>query len=103
MSAIPRRNRNGRHRAFQPSRLQQIHHRSAHPHQALDALNAAIQRKRVNWIVDADIRGFFDQMDQERTMQFVAHRQGAVISPLLANVYLHYVLDLWAEVWRKGT
>jgi len=103
------------------------------PHQALDALNAGIQRKRVNWILDADIRGFFDNMNHEWTMQFVGHRvadnrvlrlirkwlkagvsedgewsktkagtpQGAVISPLLANVYLHYVFDLWAEVWRE--
>jgi RNA-directed DNA polymerase len=103
------------------------------PHQALDALNVGIQRKRVNWILDADIRGFFDNMDHEWTMQFVAHRvadnrvlrlirkwlkagvsedgewsetkvgtpQGAVVSPLLANVYLHYVFDLWVEVWRE--
>jgi len=103
------------------------------PHQALDALNAGIQRKRVNWILDADIRGFFDNMDHEWTMKFIAHRvadnrvlrlirkwlkagvsedgewsetkvgtpQGAVISPLLANAYLHYVFDLWAEAWRE--
>ena len=103
------------------------------PHQALDALNAGIQRKRVNWILDADIRGFFDNMNHEWTMQFVGHRvadnrvlrlirkwlkagvsedgewsetkvgtpQGAVASPLLANVYLHYAFDLWAEVWRE--
>jgi RNA-directed DNA polymerase len=103
------------------------------PHQALDALNAGIRRKRVNWILDADIRGFFDNMDHEWTMKFVEHRvadqrvlrlirkwlkagvsedgkwsetkvgtpQGAVVSPLLANVYLHYVFDLWAETWRE--
>lgn len=103
------------------------------PHQALDALNAGIQRKKVNWILDADIRGFFDNMNHEWTMKFMEHRvadnrvlrlvgkwlkagvsedgewsetavgvpQGAVISPLLANVYLHYVFDLWAEVWRE--
>jgi retron-type reverse transcriptase len=103
------------------------------PHQALDALSVGIQRKRVNWIVDADIRGFFDQMSHEWTMQLVRHRiadqrilrliqkwlqagvsedgewsetkigtpQGAVISPLLANIYLHYVFDLWVERWRK--
>jgi group II intron reverse transcriptase/maturase len=103
------------------------------PHQALDALNVGIERKRVNWILDADIRGFFDHMDHEWTMQFVQHRvadqrilrliqkwlkagvsedgewsetkvgtpQGAVVSPLLANVYLHYVFDLWMEAWRK--
>src|SRR5438094_3801219 len=103
------------------------------PHQALDALTVGIQRKRVNWVVDADIRGFFDNMSHEWTMQFIEHRvadrrmlrliqkwlkagvsedgqwsetkvgtpQGAVVSPLLANVYLHYVFDLWVEAWRK--
>jgi group II intron reverse transcriptase/maturase len=103
------------------------------PHQALDALSVGITRKRVNWILDADIQGFFDQMSHEWTMQFVQHRvaderilrliqkwlkagvsedgewsetkvgtpQGAVISPLLANIYLHYVFDLWVEAWRK--
>src|ERR1035437_9813357 len=102
-------------------------------HQALEALNVGIQRKRVNWILDADIRGFFDHMDHEWTMKLVEHRvadnrvlqlirkwlkagvsedgewsetkvgtpQGAVVSPLLANVYLHHVFDLWAEVWRE--
>jgi group II intron reverse transcriptase/maturase len=87
----------------------------------------------VNWILDADIRGFFDNMDHGWTMKFVEHRvadnrvlrliskwlkagvsedgewsetkvgtpQGAVVSPLLANVYLHYVFDLWAEAWRE--
>ena len=103
------------------------------PHQALDALTVGIQRKRVNWILDADIRGFFDNMSHEWTMKFIEHRvadrrilrliqkwlkagvsedgqwsetnvgtpQGAVVSPLLANVYLHYVFDLWVEAWRK--
>jgi len=103
------------------------------PHQALDALTVGIQRKRVNWVLDADIRGFFDNMSHEWTMKFIEHRvadrrmlrliqkwlkagvsedghwsetnvgtpQGAVVSPLLANVYLHYVFDLWVEVWRK--
>src|SRR5215468_9288070 len=103
------------------------------PHQALDALTVGIQRKRVNWILDADIRGFFDNMSHEWMMKFIQHRvgdrrmlrliqkwlkagvsedgqwsetrigtpQGAVVSPLLANVYLHYVFDLWAEAWRK--
>jgi len=103
------------------------------PHQALDALNVGIQRRHVNWILDADIKGFFDHMSHEWTMKFVGHRvadnrilrliqkwlkagvtedgqwsettvgtpQGAVISPLLANVYLHYVFDLWVEAWRK--
>jgi len=92
------------------------------PHQALDALSVAIQKRRVNWVLDADIRGFFDNMSHEWTMKFVEHRvadrrilrliqkwlkagvsedgqwsetkvgtpQGAVASPLLANVYLHY-------------
>ena len=103
------------------------------PHQALDALAVGIQWKRVNWVLDADIRGFFDNMSHEWTMKFIEHRvadrrilrliqkwlkagvsedgqrsetkvgtpQGAVISPLLANVYLHYAFDLWVEVWRK--
>src|SRR5450432_186006 len=103
------------------------------PHQALDALYVGIQGKRVNWVLDADIRGFFDNMSHEWTMKFVEHRvadhrmlrliqkwlqagvsedgqrsetkmgtpQGAVVSPLLANVYLHYVFDLWVEAWRK--
>ena len=103
------------------------------PHQALDALNVGIQRKRVNWILDADIRGFFDHLSHEWMMKFVEHRvadtrilrlirkwlkagvsedgtwsettagtpQGAVISPLLANVYLHYAFDLWVEAWRR--
>src|SRR5450631_3464268 len=103
------------------------------PHQALDALSVGLHRKRVNWVLDADIRGFFDQMSHEWTMKFIEHRvgdprivrliqkwlkagvseegqwsetkvgtpQGAVISPLLANIYLHYVFDLWVEVWRK--
>ena len=103
------------------------------PHQALDALSVGLHRKRVNWVLDADIRGFFDQMSHEWTMKFVQHRvgdprilrliqkwlkagvieegqwsetkigtpQGSVASPLLANIYLHYVFDLWVEVWRK--
>ena len=103
------------------------------PHQALDALAVGIQRKRVNWVLDADIRGFFDNLSHEWAVKFVQHRvadprilrliqkwlkagisedgqwseskvgtpQGAVVSPLLANVYLHYVFDLWVEAWRK--
>jgi group II intron reverse transcriptase/maturase len=102
-------------------------------YQALDALRAGITRKRVNWILDADIRGMFDHMSHEWTMKFMAQRiadnrilrliqkwlkagvseegewsetkvgipRGAVISALLANVYLHYVFDLWIEVWRQ--
>ncbi len=103
------------------------------PHQALDALYVGLVRSKVNWVLDADIRSFFDRMSHEWTMQFVQHRvadhrilrliqkwlkagvmeegqwektdvgtpQGAVISPLLANVYLHYVFDLWVEAWRR--
>ncbi len=103
------------------------------PHQALDALSVGLHRKRVKWVLDADIRGFFDNMSHEWTMKFVEHRvadrrilrliqkwlqagvsedgqwsetkrgtpQGAVVSPLLANVYLHYVFDLWVEAWRR--
>ena len=44
------------------------------PHQALDALNVGIFRKRVNWVLDADIRGFFDNMSHEWTMKFIEHR-----------------------------
>src|ERR1019366_6323770 len=103
------------------------------PHQALDALYVGIQRKRVNWILDADIQGFFDHVSHDWALKFVEHRvadrrmlrlirkwlkagisedgqwsetelgtpQGAVVSPLLSNVYLHYVFDLWVEAWRK--
>ncbi len=103
------------------------------PHQALDALTVGIQRKKVNWVLDVDIRGFFDNMGHEWTMKFIEHRvadrrihrlirkwlkagvsedgqwsetnvgtpQGSVASPLIANVYLHYVFDLWADVWRR--
>lgn len=103
------------------------------PHQALDALVVGVERKKVNWVLDADIRGFFDNMSHEWTMKFIEHRvadrrvlrliqkwlkagvsedgkwsettqgtpQGAVVSPLLANVYLHYVFDLWVDVWRR--
>ena len=101
-------------------------------HDALNALCVAIERKKVNWILDADIRSFFDEISQEWLIRFLEHRigdrriirliqkwlkagvledgivsasdrgtgQGSVISPLLANVYLHYVLDLWAARWR---
>ena len=102
-------------------------------HDALDALAVGIGSKAVNWILDADIRGFFDNISHDWMMRFVEHRvgdrrvlrlirgwlkagvvedgvrqpatkgtpQGAVISPLLANIYLHYVYDLWAEQWRR--
>ncbi len=102
-------------------------------HHALDALSVAVTSKRVNWILDADIEGFFDAIDHEWMIKFLEHRigdhrilrlirkwlragvseegewsrttvgspQGSVISPLLSNVYLHYVFDLWIEWWRK--
>lgn len=108
---------------FRPGRSQ---------HHALDALTVELKRKKVNWVLDADIRGFFDNMNHEWLMKFVEHRiadrriqrliqkwlqagvseegkwqestvgtpQGAVVSPLLANIYLHYVFDLWANQWR---
>src|SRR5712675_230765 len=60
-------------------------------HDALDALCVGIESRKVNFILDADIRSFFDEVTG----------QGAVISPLLANIYLHYALDLWAERWRR--
>jgi group II intron reverse transcriptase/maturase len=102
-------------------------------HNALDALWVGIVRQRVNWIIDLDIRSFFDKLQHDWLVQFVEHRigdqrivrliqkwlkagvmeqgqwnetkegspQGAVISPVLANLYLHYALDLWVEAWRK--
>jgi RNA-directed DNA polymerase len=102
-------------------------------HDAMDALCTGIISKKVNFILDADIRSFFDTVNHDWLIRFVEHRigdrriirliqkwlkvgvledgivtasdrgtgQGAVISPLLANVYLHYVLDLWAEGWRR--
>ena len=102
-------------------------------HQALDALFVGITKQKVNWIIDADIRGFFDNISHDWMMKFLEHRiadrrilrllkkwlragvsedgqwsptlvgtpQGAVISPLYANVFLHYVLDLWIHDWRQ--
>ncbi len=102
-------------------------------HNALDALYVGIMRKKVNWVLEADILGFFDAMDRVWLMKFVEHRiadqrvlrhikkwlnagviedgkrtqtevgspQGGSISPLLANVYLHYVFDLWVRQWRR--
>ena len=101
-------------------------------HDALDALAAGILKRKVNWVIDADIRDCFTGLDQSWLVRFLEHRiadkrvlrliqkwlragvveggswtasdegtpQGASASPLLANVYLHYVLDLWAEQWR---
>ncbi len=103
------------------------------PHRALDALSVALEKRRVSWVLDADIRGFFDAIDHEWMLRFLQHRiadrrvlrqvkrwlkaggleegevhvseagtpQGGNVSPLLANVYLHYVLDLWAHHWRR--
>jgi group II intron reverse transcriptase/maturase len=103
------------------------------PHQALDALSYGLTKKYVNYVLDADIRGFFDTISPAWLIQFVQQRvadrrilrliqkwlkagvledgqwsetekgtpQGAVISPLLANIYLHYVFDLWVQGWRK--
>lgn len=102
-------------------------------HQALDALSVGIQRKNVSWILDADIRGFFDAIDRGWLVKFIEHRiadkrvvrliqkwlnagvledgqlqhpeggtpQGGSISPLLANIYLHYAFDQWAHQWRE--
>ncbi|CAD6561624.1 hypothetical protein LMG28727_07496 [Paraburkholderia kirstenboschensis] len=109
---------------FRPGRSQ---------HDAMDALSTAIDRTPVNWILDADIRNFFDGLSQEWLVRFLEHRigdqriirlvrkwlkagvledgklsvgetgtpQGSVASPLFANVYLHYVFDLWAQRWRR--
>ena len=103
------------------------------PHDALDALAVGLERRRVRWVLDADIRDFFSRLDQGWLEKFLEHRiadrrvlrliqkwlragviedgewsrteegtaQGASASPLLANVYLHYVFDLWADQWRR--
>src|SRR5260370_222920 len=103
------------------------------PHQALDALSYAFMKKKVNYVLDAAIQGFFDNLDKSWLIKFVEHRvadprilrlirkwlnagvmeegqwsetktgtpQGLVASPILANIYLHYVFDLWVDVWRK--
>ena len=106
-----------------------------HQHSALDAVWVGISQRKVSWVLDADVSGFFDAIDHEWLLKFVEHRvadpgmlglirkwlragvsedgqwskstigtpQGAVISPLLANIYLHYALDLWVNNWRKGS
>jgi RNA-directed DNA polymerase len=110
---------------FRPKRSQ---------HRALDALYMALTRRKINWVYDADIQGFFDAIDHEWLIKFIEHRigdkrvirhvkkwlkagvledgewrqteegtpQGGSISPLLANIYQHYALDLWVNKWRKG-
>jgi RNA-directed DNA polymerase len=109
---------------FRPGRSQ---------HNALDALYVGLAQRKVNWVLDADIRGFFDSINHEWLLRFIEHRiadkrvlrhikkwlhagvleegewkqedegtpQGGNISPLLANIYLHYAFDLWANVWRS--
>jgi RNA-directed DNA polymerase len=102
-------------------------------HMALDALSVALSDRKVSWVLDADVEGFFDTIDHAWLIKFLEHRiadnrilrlirkwlragiseegqwsdttmgtpQGAVISPLLANVFLHYVFDLWIQWWRN--
>jgi RNA-directed DNA polymerase len=109
---------------FRPGRSQ---------HQALDALYTGLLTRKVNWVLDLDIRGFFDGLSHEWLVKFVEYRiadrrvvrliqkwlnagvledgkrirvgegtpQGGSASPLLANLYLHYVFDLWAQAWRR--
>jgi RNA-directed DNA polymerase len=109
---------------FRPGRSQ---------HNALDALYAGLLTRKVNWVLDLDIRGFFDSIDHGWLVKFLEHRiadrrvvrliqkwlnagvledgkrmrveegtpQGSSVSPLLANVYLHYVFDLWVRAWRR--
>jgi len=109
---------------FRPGRSQQ---------DALDALSVGITQRKVNWVLDLDIRSFFDKVGHEWMVKFVEHRiadtrivrlirkwltagvmedgrwfetkegtpQGSVISPILANLYLHYALDVWAQAWRE--
>ena len=103
------------------------------PHDALDALYVGMLTRKVNWVLDLDIRGFFDAIDHGWLVRFIEHRiadqrvvrliqkwlnagvleggtrtvaqegtpQGGSSSPLLANIYLHYVFDLWVQQWRK--
>ena len=109
---------------FRPGRSQ---------HQALDALYTGLLTRKVNWVLDLDIRGFFDGISHEWLVKFIEHRiadrrvvrlvqkwlnagvwedgkrirveegtpQGGSASPLLANLYLHYVFDLWVQAWRR--
>jgi group II intron reverse transcriptase/maturase len=107
--------------------------RKRSPHQALDALTVGITTKKVSWVLDADLRSFFDTLKHVWLVQFIEHRvadkrivrlihkwlaagvledgkriqsevgtvQGGSVSPLLANIYLHYVFDLWVQRWRQ--
>src|SRR6202167_984815 len=109
---------------FRPGRSQ---------HNALDALYTGLLTKKVNWVLDLDIRGYFDSISHEWLVKFMEHRiadrrvvrliqkwlnagvledgkrtrmeegtpQGGSASPLLANIYLHYVFDLWVQAWRQ--
>jgi RNA-directed DNA polymerase len=102
-------------------------------HVALDALAIGLRFRKISWLLDADVRKYFDTVNHDWMLRFLEHRiadrrmlalirkwlkagiledglwaaseegtpQGSSISPLLANVYLHYVLDLWAQRWRK--
>ena len=104
------------------------------PHNALDAIWVGITQRKVNWVLDADIKSFFDTINHAWLMEFLERRiadprmlrlirkwlragvsedgewsrtevgtpQGSVISPLLSNIYLHYVLDQWVTAWRKN-
>ncbi|MDO9125166.1 MAG: reverse transcriptase domain-containing protein, partial [Deltaproteobacteria bacterium] len=104
------------------------------PHKALDAIWVGITQRKVNWVLDADIKSFFDTINHAWLMEFLERRiadpwmlrlirkwlragvsedgewsrtevgtpQGSVISPLLSNIYLHYVLDQWVTEWRKN-
>ena len=109
---------------FRPGRSQ---------HKSLDALYCGLHERRVNWVLDLDVRSFFDRLSHEWLVRFLQHRiadrrvvrliqkwlnagvlekgkrtlveagspQGGSASPLLANIYLHYVFDLWVQAWRK--
>jgi len=124
MSAVYEQDFLGFSYGFRPGRSQ---------HNALDAITVGIKKRKVNWVLDADIRGYFDAINHEWLIRFLEHRigdqriirhvkkwlkagvledgkvtweeegtpQGGVISPLLANIYLHYVFDLWIQAWRE--
>ena len=124
LNAIYETDFNGFSYGFRPKR---------HQHQALDALWMGIYIKKVSWVLDADIRAFFDTLNHEWLVKFIEHRiadrrivrliqkwlsagvledgkriqsevgtvQGGSVSPLLANIYLHYVFDLWSQKWRE--